>query len=139
MPNYFNQKQRRWIKDFDTWNETKKSLDKRRKIPKFSERDIWFISVGTNVGSETDGKNHEFERPVLIVKKYSDGVFFGLPMTTVARDGNWYYTLRTKGYKSVVILNQGRVFSAKRLIRRVKYHVTTNEFDNIRQKLKDSL
>jgi mRNA interferase MazF len=139
MPNYFNEKQQRWFKDFDAWNVVKKSLNKRRKLPNFSERDIWFISVGTNIGSETDGKNHEFERPVLIIKKYSSNIFFGLPMTTTARAGNWYYALQTKGYKSVVILNQGRVFSAKRLIRRVKYHITTNEFAIIKQKFKSSL
>ena len=43
-------------KDFDGWNKLKKEIDIRNPIY-VSERDVWFCSVGINVGSEQSGKS----------------------------------------------------------------------------------
>src|SRR3977135_3027575 len=37
--------------------------------PTFQEREIWWRSVGVNVGHEMDGKNQFYNLPVLIVRK----------------------------------------------------------------------
>lgn len=126
-----------WVKDFDGWNFAKKSLDTHHDALHFSERDIWFVSVGTNIGFEIDGKNNHYERPVLFLKKFSDLCFFGLPLTSKKKKGDWYYSLRNERLGSTIVLNQGRLFSAKRLVRRVKYHVATSEFEIIKQRFKD--
>lgn len=45
-------------KDFDGWNIKKKEINSKfHKPPMFKERDIWWISVGINVGFEEDGKH----------------------------------------------------------------------------------
>jgi len=59
-------------KDFDCWNEIKKGIDGREKIIFCNKREIWWCSLGLNVGVEEDGKNQLFKRPVLVVKVFND-------------------------------------------------------------------
>ena len=55
------------MKDFDSWNKEKKGLENvGHDILSFHEREIWWCSIGINLGDEQDGKNELFERPVLI-------------------------------------------------------------------------
>ena len=123
---------KRWLKDFDGWNALQQTLEKRRyRLPTFQEREIWFTAIGTNIGHETDGKNDDYSRPVLILKKYSRSLFFGLPLTTTFREGKWFYQLNTKR-TSVVILNQGRTLSARRLTKRM-YSINETDFEKIRE------
>ena len=71
------------MKDFDSWNEEKKSLENvGHDILAFHEREIWWCSIGINLGDEQDGKNELFERPVLILKKFNNKVAWVLPMST---------------------------------------------------------
>ncbi len=125
-----------WQRDHNGWNQLKQQLDKTRQLPKFSERDIWFLSIGANVGSEIDGKHNQYERPVLVLKKFSETLFFGLPMTSKRKRGNWFYTLTINGRLSVVVLDQGRVFSPKRLVRKMSYRVSADDFTRIQRQLK---
>lgn len=85
----------------------------------FSERDIWWASLGENVGSETNGKNFHFERPVVIVKKFSKDMLFVIPTTTKPKDGSWYHPIECEGVRTKAILAQARTISAKRLIRKI--------------------
>ena len=46
------------FKNFDGWNVKKKLADaKLSNAPFFKERDIWWMSIGINVGYEEDGKH----------------------------------------------------------------------------------
>ena len=122
-------------KDFDSWNIMKKSLQYKTKIVYFQEREIWFCHLGSNVGFEQDGKGKEFLRPILIIKKFNESIFIGLPLTTNNKSNKHYYPLKYK-YKlpSSVILSQIRIFDSKRL----EYKIGTIEkveFSNIKQKL----
>lgn len=58
-------------KNFDEWSVLKQNLDKTQKLILFKEQDIWWCSIGLNVGSEANGKNEYFSRPVLIVRKFN--------------------------------------------------------------------
>ena len=40
--------------------------------PYFKEREIWWVNLGVNVGFEQDGKGDNFERPILILKKFGE-------------------------------------------------------------------
>ena len=57
-------------KDFDKWNELKKKIDTREDIEEneifIKNRQIWWCSIGLNVGSEQNGHGEVFERPVLV-------------------------------------------------------------------------
>lgn len=62
-------------KDFDVWNNKKKELNNAVFNSYVHAREIWWCSIGINVGDEEDGKNSMFERPVLIIKKFNQQAF----------------------------------------------------------------
>jgi len=92
-------------KDFDRWNELKKKLHQRDEKILFHEREIWWCSLGLNIGFEEDGKHSLFERPVLIVRKFNKYVLWVLPLTRSHKIGGYYFRI-TQGDEddSVVIL-----------------------------------
>ena len=51
--------------DFPGWHRHKEQLHAQHHTPTFQEREIWWCSVGVNVGHEMDGKNQFYNRPVL--------------------------------------------------------------------------
>jgi hypothetical protein len=84
-------------------------------IPLFKEGEIWWCSVGENVGTEINGKSDYFTRPVLIFKKFGTESFFGLPLTSQLKSGSWYSSIIVNNNMQTVVLNQGRTYSARRL------------------------
>lgn len=103
-------------KEFDKWIEKKKGCHYQIKTPPlFKERDIWWISVGVNVGFEEDGKNDNFVRPVLVVKKFNRELFLGMPMSTKLKDNKYYIPVSVKKKTVSVMTSQLRVFSSKRI------------------------
>jgi UDP-N-acetyl-D-glucosamine dehydrogenase len=105
---------------YDNWNEEKKSLAQKSVSPDlfFYEREVWWCTLGKNIGREQDGKGTQFRRPVLILKKFGAFGFFGIPLTTQKKNGNWFHPLESnleKGKNSWLILLQGRFFSSNRL------------------------
>lgn len=93
-------------KDFDSWGLYKKELHKKRKPRHFKVGDVWFCSVGVNIGREIDGKNKYFERPVLIIKKFNDEMLWGLPLTSKTKEGRYYFHLFVKEMPAAIILSQ---------------------------------
>ncbi len=125
-------------KDFDKWNEIKKNTNSLEKPKKFyfHEREIWWCSLGVNIGYEQDGKNENFERPVLILKKFNRDIAVIVPLTSVIKNNLYHHKLKTSG--SFVILSQIRLISAKRLLRKIE-NISENEFKDIAFKIKEFL
>lgn len=122
-------------KYFDDWNIEKKSLEKTDEaIIPFHEREIWWCSIGINLGDEQDGKNSLFERPVLVVKKFNKRIAWVLPLSTKEKDGIYYHLLEYDGRKSTVLLSQLRLLSAKRF-RRFIGKIPDPQFFSIKGKL----
>lgn len=94
----------------------KKDLHNKQAVPPlFKERDIWWVSVGVNVGFEEDGKDSNYVRPVLIVKKFNREIFLGVPMSTKLKDNKYYVPVTVKKNLVSVMISQIRVFSSKRI------------------------
>jgi mRNA interferase MazF len=122
-------------KNFDGWNEAKKALELKNEAPNFQFRQVWWCSLGVNVGFEADGKSNDFERPVLILRKFNKFLFIGLPLTTQIKQGEYYYDMpEWNGQKGQALLSQIRVMSAKRL-NRYMYRVTEVITDEINDKI----
>lgn len=103
---------------FDDWNIVKKNLQQKESVKFFRERQIWWCSIGQNLGSESYGKGKTFTRPVLIFKKLSGELFLGLPVTSKIKLGTWHLTIRHRGQDITVLYNQARVYDKKRLVDR---------------------
>ena len=104
---------------FDEWNIQKQEINLREKLVLFREREIWWCSIGKNIGAEQDGKNEFFERPVLVCKKYNNEQFFGFPLTSKNREWKYHFPYHINGWEGAIILSQWRILSAKRLQRKV--------------------
>ena len=123
------------MKDFDTWNDLKKSLQTAaEKQFHFCEREIWWCSLGNNLGYEQDGKNLLYERPVLIFKKFNKYVSWVLPLTSKNRTGKYYAEIIHGGHTSTVLLSQLRLISSKRL-NRIMGKISAFQFSKIRELL----
>lgn len=124
------------MKDYDAWNGKKKGLEDRKTIPEFSERDIWWCSLGLNLGFEEDGKNDDFERPVCVLRKFNKNVFIGLPLTSTEKDSPYYFPHTLHKTEGSIILSQSRLLSAKRLQRKLG-HISRGKFKELRSKYKE--
>jgi mRNA-degrading endonuclease toxin of MazEF toxin-antitoxin module len=100
----------------------------------YKERDIWWVCIGHNVGVEEDGKGQMFNRPVLVVKGFSRYQFWGIPLSTTKKTGQYYHSFVVNGKVSTALLSQLKTFDTKRLIN--KYGtVGIKDFNSIKQKL----
>ena len=106
----------KYKKDFDTWNIRKKKLNITEQEDFFYEREIWWCSIGVNVGSEQDGKNELFERPIIIIKKFSKDLVWAIPLTRSSGNPKYTYCLEKDSF---VVLSQLKTLSSKRLLRKI--------------------
>lgn len=103
-------------KSFLAWDKIKQRLDiQNTKPPQFYEREVWWVYVGLNVGTEIDGKSHLYTRPVLIFKKLSTNGFIGIPFSTKTKDGSWYIRIFLNNTLSTALLSQVSYYDTKRL------------------------
>lgn len=104
------------LKNFFDWFKLKERLhSSQQKPPLVSPGDIWWASLGENVGSEINGKSDLFSRPVIIFKKLSHGFYFVIPTTTQSKSGSWFVGFRQKGKDMVACLHQSRAIDHRRL------------------------
>ena len=106
-------------KDFDEWNRLKQNLHKRNIDAFAYPREIWWCSVGVNIGAEIDGKNENFERPVIVLKVYNKETMLVLPITSKEKNDKFHHKIVTKQKTGWAKLTQSRVISNKRLLRKV--------------------
>jgi mRNA interferase MazF len=85
----------------------------------FKEGEIWWCSIGMNVGVEVYGKGRKFERPVLILKKFNSSFFFGIPITSQVKKGIWYAPIYFGEAEAMAMLSHARPFDAIRLTKRM--------------------
>lgn len=102
---------------FDQWNKLKRRLHQLKHQPPFvNEGDIWWMSMGENVGFEINGKHQTFSRPGIIFKKLSHGHYLVIPTTTKPKRGSWYVPFRHKNLETVACLHQVRAIDYRRLL-----------------------
>lgn len=128
-------------KDFDRWNNVKKKVNAASDSDSFfpKERWVWICSIGVNVGYEQDGVGESFERPVLVIKKFNNKMFWVAPLSTKQKDFDFYYNFTDgDGNKVSVIIAQLRLISVKRFIRDM-YVMEEGDFSNVISRLRGFL
>ena len=125
-------------KDFDSWNKIKKELNSH-DIDRFAHpREIWWCSLGINIGAEIDGKNDNFERTIIVLKVYNKETLLVLPITTKIKDDKFHHKIQTEQKTVWVKLTQPRVVSSKRLLRKVDI-LSEDKFETLKNAWKQSL
>ncbi len=125
--------------EFDKWNRKKQKMHIEKQRPFFHEQEAWFCSIGANIGFEQDGNGDEFLRPVMILKKFNNEIFWALPMTKNAKEGKYYHVVSISGReRSALILSQIRLVDAKRLAYKIG-SVKQQDFILIKEKIRQLL
>ena len=123
-------------KDFDKWNIQKKRIHDTESSRNFHEREIWSAAIGENVGYEQDGKGNEFLRPLIVFKKFSRHVFWGIPLTRTDKESRFYARFDFQGSSSTAILSQIRLFDAKRLRYKIG-KMSVADYQQVKKKFTD--
>jgi mRNA-degrading endonuclease toxin of MazEF toxin-antitoxin module len=119
----------------DWWKINIFLIEDQRKF-QFSEGEVWWCSIGLNIGDEEFGKGSTFRRPVLVFKKFSKNSFLGLPLTGCEKMGSWYVPSVIAGKKGSVMLNQARVLDKKRLGSRIA-EMTKEDFEAVKERFRE--
>ena len=126
-------------KSFDSWNNTKKQIHTERINKHYHARDIWWCSLGVNIGYEHDGEGAEYQRPVLILKGLSVNTCLIVPLTSSTSKHSMRVPIGlVDGKEASAILSQIRVIDTKRLLGKVCY-LDKTIFENTRKAVKEML
>jgi mRNA interferase MazF len=109
-----------YIKKFLEWIGLKERLhEKISKAPYVNEGEIWWASLGENVGFEINGKSELFTRPVVIFRKLTHAYYLVVPVTTKIRSGSWYVPYLQGNLPVVACLQHVRSIDHRRLFSKV--------------------
>lgn len=127
------------LEKFDTRNTLKKSIHQYTQLPHIKEREMRSTHLWMNVWDEQHGVGADFQRPVLVIKKFWS-MFFVAPMTTWGKDNRYYYTLPKEifGKTSRIMLSQARFVDRRRFTYKVRT-LDKKHFLHIKEKLKDAM
>jgi len=124
-------------KDFDKWNINKKQIHNNNENKFYGQREIWWCSLGTNIGFEQDGTGACGERPVLILKGFSKHVCIVVPLTSSNKKNPYHFYLgKVSSRDAWVITSQIRLIDTKRLINKIG-SIENIIFEEIRKTIKD--
>ncbi len=126
-----------FIKRFLEWIGVKENLHKKQhKPPHVSEGEIWWASVGENIGWEMNGKSKLFTRPVIIYKKLASGFYFVIPLTSKDKKGSWFVNFKLSKRAHTACLHQARAIDYRRLFSKFG-ELDSNDFTEIKRSFKD--
>ena len=124
-------------KDFDSWNTQKKEVHNNGENKLYHSRDIWWCTLGTNIGFEQDGSGEERQRPVLILRGFSKHVCMVIPLTTSQKKNPYHKSVGfVDGKEAFAIISQIRLIDTKRLVNKIM-RINSETFEEIRKTVKD--
>lgn len=123
-------------KNYSNWHDLKTTVNNEKVRPKFHPREIWFATIGNNIGFEQDGQGKYYLRPVIIIRKFNNEVCLVIPLTKNQKKGIHYYSFSyQEKVTSTAILSQIRLIDSKRLNYKSGY-ISEKDFILLKEKLK---
>lgn len=107
------------VQRFVVWTKLKIRIHLSEKDIYFREGEMWWASLGANIGHEQDGKNETFERPILILRKFNPHILWAIPLSSKLKESQFYHVYIYHDEKFCACLTQLRLISSKRLLRKV--------------------
>jgi len=125
-------------KDFDRWNKVKKRTDAEQQR-RYTAREVWWCRLGVNIGTEQDGSESNFVRPILILRGFGSNACLVVPLTTSTRE----HPLRipigiVAGKYARANISQLRTIDTRRLMEKMSF-LDQKQFELIRKAVKDML
>jgi mRNA interferase MazF len=123
------------VKNYKIWHKQKIEIHEEKIRVFFHEREIWFTSLGANIGFEQDGRGDKYLRPVIILKKFNNEILLCIPLTKNNKKGKYYFSFMLSNNTSTAILSQIRLIDSKRLQYKVG-NINKEDFFKIKEKLR---
>lgn len=124
---------------FDGWNRIKKRVNIINDIKYPKVGDVWVSVLGKNIGHEQNGSAVDFNRPVLVLRKFNNYIFWVVPLSTKQKDVEFYYNFIDLDHnKASFILTQIRVFSVNRFLRKL-YSIENDLLEDIKKRVVELL
>ncbi|MCP4523495.1 MAG: type II toxin-antitoxin system PemK/MazF family toxin [Candidatus Gracilibacteria bacterium] len=120
---------------FNNWNDLKQELQNKNQNYKFKEGDIWWVSIGQNIKSESFGKGDNFRRPVLILKKLSSDSAICIPLSSQKKEGTWFTECILHDIERTALLYQIKMIHSNRFQRKLG-QIDDKNFGEIKKRLK---
>jgi mRNA-degrading endonuclease toxin of MazEF toxin-antitoxin module len=126
-------------KDFDGWSRKKRRIHNERTTIFCHEREVWWCTLGVNIGFEEDGSGKAHRRPILVFKSMSPQTALVIPLTTSLNIHPMRFKLGVVGDKKAsAVLSQMRVIDTKRLTEKIE-NIDQEIFEKMRKTIKDML
>lgn len=126
-------------KDYTKWHNKKSQINEIEPRPFFHEREIWYCTLGVNVGFEQDGGGQDFLRPVIIFRKFNNEIFWAIPLTRTQKETKYYFQfIFQDNNSSAAILSQIRLVDARRLDHKIG-DLSKDDFEKLIKKFKELL
>lgn len=126
-------------KAFDAWNERKKSIHQSGDRKLYHERQMWWCSLGTNIGFEQDGTGEDHQRPILILRSMSRETCYVVPLTASPKRHKYRIPIGdVEGRQAVALISQIRLIDTKRLVNKIGFLDQTT-FEIVRKNARDVL
>jgi mRNA interferase MazF len=128
------------MEKFDKWNRVKKNTEQNKRKLGIKSRDIFWAKIGQNVGSEEYGKDKNFARPVIIIRKLTSDLFIGIPLTSTIKNNDYFHAFEYNNKSNGLVQNsamilQVRTYSIKRLMNKTGV-INKNDFKIVVEKSK---
>ena len=128
-----------FIEKYNNWNIKKQEIQfSDIEETYFKEGDVWWCSLGQNIGSESYGKGKDYRRPILVIRKLSEDLCIALPLTSKKKVGTWFVDILLNDESRCVMLYQIRTLNRKRFQRKMG-EVSIEDFIKVKEKLESLL
>ncbi len=91
------------------------------------------IKMGQNIKFKQNWKWWEFVRPVVIIKKFNNDVFWWVALSTKIKDWLYYYCFDANWTKQCAIISQFRLYDKNRLIKKIGM-ISIKDFFSVKTK-----
>lgn len=105
--------------NWENWEKNYQLIESSTKKVYFHEKEIHWCSLGFSVGFEMQGKNEFLERPVLIIRKFSNELFLGVLMTSKEKLDMFHQSITYNSKTYYACLSHIRIMSVKRINRKI--------------------
>ena len=89
-----------------------------------------------NIGTEEDGKNELFERPIIILRVLNKNTLRIAPLTSKEKSDDHHFLITYHNRAGSVILSQIKTISTKRLSRKLT-RLDKTQFEKLINKIRD--
>ena len=109
-------------KKFENWSKDKARIDATEENKLYHERQMWWCTLGVNIGFEQDGTGIDYQRPVLILKGMSRTTCYIVPLTTSTKQHKHRVPIgKVEGKPATALMSQMRLIDTKRLVNKIGF------------------